>query len=230
MPASPDQMARRTPQHPGPEIGHRAQEQEPGVVGHQMQPVVLQRPANPRVTRLALQRRRRTTPASHPLAAPQRAMTDSVSPTFGDRPKVMMRPHHSTGPRVLLGRTPHRASVRKLHPVPADAAPVQGPYRNSSRKSTPKRIRLSGASAEQKSALVEGDITLDIDRRIRTRRHHQPKGIRTSRGATYRSVTGAPVKAPTPSKTVLQVTRTRKLVASSASTACWRIRREARAV
>ena len=121
----PHQMARAQPQHPGPEIGHRAQEQEPGVVGHQMQPVVLvaQRPANPRVTRLALQRRRRKRRQRHPLAAPQRAIPQRLA-HLRRRPKVMMRPHHSTEPRLLLGQHRTERHLRKLHPVPAPMQPL----------------------------------------------------------------------------------------------------------
>ena len=155
----PHQMACAQPQHPGPEIGHRAQEQEPGVVGHQMQSVVLvaQRPANPRVTRLALQRRRRKRRQRHALAAPRRAIPQRL-PHLRRRPEVMMRPHHSTEPRVLLGQHRTERHLRKLHPVPAPMQPLfKDLYRNSSRKSTPKRIRLEiqEPQSEQKIRPVE---------------------------------------------------------------------------
>ena len=153
----PHQMACAQPQHPGPEIGNRAQDQEPGVVGHQMQSVVLvaQRPANPRVTRLALQRRRRKRRQRHPLAAPRRAIPQRL-PHLRRRPEVMMRPHQSTEPRLLLGQHRTERHLRKLHPVPAPMQPLfKDLYRNSSRKSTPKRIRLEiqEPQSEQKSAL-----------------------------------------------------------------------------
>ena len=98
VPPVPHQMARAQPQHPGPEIGHRAQEQEPGVVGHQMSRSYLWRSV-PRVTR------------HEPYH----------SVHLRRRPKVMMRPHHSTEPRLLLGQ--HRTE-RRVRPR-SDAAPVQ---------------------------------------------------------------------------------------------------------
>ena len=154
----PHQMACAQPEHPRPEIGHRAQEQEPGVVGHQMQPVILvaQRPANPRVTRLALQRRRRERRQRHPLATPPRAIPHCLA-HLRRRPEVMMRRHQGAEPRLLLRQ--HRAErhLRKLHPVSGASQPLfKHLYRNSSRKSTPKRIRLEiqQSQSEQKSALL----------------------------------------------------------------------------
>ena len=57
------------------------------------------------------------------------------------RPKVMMRPHHSTEPRLLLGQ--HRTERHLESSIPSpDAAPVQETCTATRRKSTPKRIRL----------------------------------------------------------------------------------------
>ena len=70
-----------------------------------------------------------------------------------------MRPHHSTEPRLLLGQHRTERHLRKLHPVPAPMQPLfKDLYRNSSRKSTPKRIRLGiqEPQSEQKSALWIG--------------------------------------------------------------------------
>ena len=68
-----------------------------------------------------------------------------------------MRRHQGTEPRLLLGQ--HRAErhLRKLHPVSGAPQPLfKDLYRNSSRKSTPKRIRLEiqQSPSEQKSALA----------------------------------------------------------------------------
>ena len=145
----PHQMACAQPQHPGPEIGNRAQEQEPGVVGHQMQSVVLvaQRPANPRVTRF---QRRAENDASATHSPRHAAPYHSVSPTFAPPQGNDASPsEHGTAP-------PPRATPQ-LHPVPAPMQPLfKDLYRNSSRKSTPKRIRLGiqEPQSEQKSALV----------------------------------------------------------------------------
>ena len=111
--------------------------------------------ASTRSTRLALQRRRRKRRQRHPLAAPQRAIPQRLA-HLRRRPKVMMRPHHSTEPRLLLGQHRTERHLRKLHPVPAPMQPLfKDLYRNSSRKSTPKRIRLEiqEPQSEQKSAL-----------------------------------------------------------------------------
>ena len=137
----PHQMARAQPQHPGPEIGHRAQEQEPGVVGHQMQPVVLvaQRPANPRVTRLALQRRRRKRRQRHPLAAPQRAIPQRLAhPSAPPQGNDASPSQHGTAPPPRA--TPHRASPAKAPSRPrSDAAPVQETCTATQAGSPPQR-------------------------------------------------------------------------------------------
>ena len=68
-----------------------------------------------------------------------------------------MRPHQSTEPRLLLGQHRTERHLRKLHPVPAPMQPLfKNLSRNSSRKSTPKRIRLEiqQSQSEQKSACV----------------------------------------------------------------------------
>ena len=77
----------------------------------------------PRVTRLALQRRRRKRRQRHPLAAPQRAIPQRLA-HLRRRPKVMMRPHHSTEPRLLLGQHRTERHLRRCSiPSPLRCSP-----------------------------------------------------------------------------------------------------------
>ena len=88
-----------------------------------------------------------------------------------------MRPHHSTEPRLLLGQHRTERHLRKLHPVPAPMQPLfKDLYRNSSRKSTPKRIRLGiqEPQSEQKSALGELRTALAIQRISRNNTGNRP--------------------------------------------------------
>ena len=178
----PHQMARAAAPATRPTTaiagGHRAQEQEPGVVGHQMQPVVLvaQRPANPRVTRLALQRRRRkrrhAPPTRRAISAPYHSQ---VSPTFGAAPRyLMMRPHHQHGTAPPPRATPHRASPAGSSPVPAPMQPLckrlvpqlkqEVHTRTTSRASAALRsIQDSAAQPAAKPSALGTPVGIEID-------------------------------------------------------------------
>ena len=108
--------------------------------------LVAQRPANPRVTRLALQRAAENAPAP-----PTRRATDTTAsrpPSAPPQGNDASPSQHGTAPPPRA--TPHRASA-KARSRPRSDQPLcqEDLYRNSSRKSTPKRIRLESRRLSQ---------------------------------------------------------------------------------
>ena len=149
----------------------------------------------------------KTTPAPPSRRATPRHTTASPPPSAPPRGNDASPSDHGTAPPPPA--TPHRASPPKgpSRPRP-DAALFKDLYRNSSRKSTPKRIRLDiqESQPEQISALLvltEGGVpeilptpvrrlrrSVTCGTRRKPRRHPPPRGIRRRRGRFPRSPGG----------------------------------------
>ena len=111
------ETARAQRQHSRAEVARSAgQEQEPGVVGEQMQPVKLHRvvPANPAVARRALQRRCREHHQRQPLAAMMSDIAHRLADS-GQRTEVVVRLHQLPKPSLLVRCDDVDPNLRESH-------------------------------------------------------------------------------------------------------------------
>ena len=146
------ETARAQRQHARAEVARSAgQEQEPGVVGEQMQPVKLHTvvPANPAVARRALQRRCREHHQRQPLAAMMSDIAHRLAHPR-QRTEVVVRVHQLPKPSLLVRRDnvdPYfRESHHHVHP-PTRAS--RHSYPSAGRKSSIAGNSLSDRTKAQ---------------------------------------------------------------------------------
>ena len=148
------ETARAQRQHSRAEVARSAgQEQEPGVVGEQMQPVKLHRvvPANPAVARRALQRRCREHHQRQPLAAMMSDIAHRLADS-GQRTEVVVCVHQLPKPSLLVRRDNVDPNFRESHHH------VHAPTR-ASRHSYPSTGRKSSIAANSLSDRTKAQST-----------------------------------------------------------------------
>ena len=139
------QAAHAQRQHPRPEVaGSAGQDQEPGVVGDQVQPVKLdaEAPADPPVARAALQCRCREHRERQPLAA----VMGDIAQCLADprqRTEVVVRLHQGPKPGLVFRRHKVDGHLRKNHQrSDASTCALAQVYQSAGRMSSPAGISL----------------------------------------------------------------------------------------
>ena len=146
------ETARAQRQHSRAEVARSAgQEQEPGVVGEQMQPVKLHTvvPANPAVARRALQRRCREHHQRQPLAAMMSDIAHRLAHPR-QRTEVVVRVHQLPKPSLLVRRDNVDPNFRENHHhVHAPTRASRHSYPSTGRKSSIAGNSLSDRTKAQ---------------------------------------------------------------------------------